>query len=157
MELLKSSFTSVLHIFLTSCKTSYSASSSLVVLVGVVCWGMRTNSFIAVYTDVVGERKDDGVNAVFVCFSFSWMRNLSVRVLTCPGGFEAYNKRLPGEGINIAWFNIWILILVNECHCVSPAHHQRHSAAPALVSVKKLAHQVWKSDMSMDTGSSAHL
>lgn len=61
--------TSVFHIFLTCCNTSYSASSSLVALVGVVCWGMRTNSFIADDTDT--GRQKAGKRSVIIITLYS--------------------------------------------------------------------------------------
>lgn len=53
--------------------------------------------------------------------------NLSVRKLTCLAGFEADNKRLSGESINISWFIIWVLILASDRHCISPAHIQTNT------------------------------
>lgn len=52
---------------------------------------------------------------------------LGVRGLTCLGGFEADNKRLSGESINISWSIIWILILVSDSHRISPANIQTNA------------------------------
>lgn len=67
-------FTSVLHIFFTCCKTSYSASISRVALAGLVCCGMRTNSFIAEWGRD-GERMQRRVFTPYPLFS-PWSQDL---------------------------------------------------------------------------------
>lgn len=118
--------TSVFHIFLTCCNTSYSASSSLVVLVGVVCWGMRTNSFIADNTDTGRQKAGKRCLHRWSSSHFTPCWLVSSRGLTCFGGFKAHDKRLPGESINISRFIIWVLILASERHRVSPESIQTH-------------------------------
>lgn len=71
--------TSVFHIFLTSCSTSYRASSSFVVLTGVVCWDMRANSFMAARV-VVGW----GVYTVYMFIYYHTSQMTMEKVETWP-------------------------------------------------------------------------
>lgn len=57
-----------------------------------------------------------------ISISSSLIGILSVRELTCLWGSEADNKRLSGEGINVSWLIIWVLILAGDGHCIGPAH-----------------------------------
>lgn len=140
--------TSVCHIFLTCCSTSYSASSSLVVLAGVVCWGMRTNSFIAEHADGgeggrMKEREVYMLKQKLTSHHTEWV-NLSVWKLTCLGGLEADDKRLSGKSIDISRSIIWVLILASDCHCVSPESIQTKSLQPMMLSyfgAKQLRHR----------------
>lgn len=55
---------------------------------------------------------------------------LSVRELTCLGGFEADNKRLSGESINISGLIIRVLILASDFDCTCPVHNQTNKLQP---------------------------
>lgn len=101
---------------------------------------MRTNSFIAEDIDGVwgeaGRMQEKGVYMLKHHHAFHHVGwgNLSVRELTRLGGFEADDKRLSGESIDISWSIIWVLILARDCHRVSPESIQTNTLQPVMSS-----------------------
>lgn len=96
---------------------------------------MRINSFIAEYIDGSWREGRMQGNRVFMLkhhHSFPQSGKESVGELTSLGGFEADNKRLSGESINISWSIIWVLILASDFHRVSPEHIQTKKLVPAM-------------------------
>lgn len=78
---------------------------------------------------------------VFTCLNITTLLSIldgiqSGRGPTCLGGSKADNKRLSGESINISWSIIWVLILANDCNCISPA--DKHITTSTLLAVLRL-------------------
>lgn len=82
---------------------------------------------MAEYRDFGGRMQSKVFKYIHFTMFFMILDGKSVSELTCFRGFEADDKGFSGESVHISRAIIGVLILVCDCHCISPAHIQTNS------------------------------